>query len=136
MTKSRDQGVGAMPAEKCTPGEAKRVAVAGTPFEIRPLLPTSREGWPQLAMGEWQLDHAGFGDRHPYDEVNYVLEGELEVECDGVVLRAGPGEVIRVPASTPAFYRAHDRARMLYIYGPNPEGLPSDGFPDPNAPHA
>lgn len=125
-----------MAAEKCTAGDTTRVRVGDATFEIRPFLPASRAGWPQLAMGEWQLRATGFGDCHPYDEVNYVLEGELEVECDGEVVRAGAGEVIRVPAGSPAFYRAASFARMLYIYGPNPEGLPSDGFPDPKAPHA
>lgn len=122
-----------MTAEKHTSGKPKQVKVADTSFEIRPLLPTSRAGWPQLAMGEWELRATGFGDCHPYDEVNYVLEGELEVECDGEVLLAGAGEVIRVPAGSPAFYRAAGHARMLYIYGPNPDGLPSTGFADPKA---
>lgn len=123
-----------MPAEKRTTGEPKEVGVADARFRIRPLLPASRAGWPQLAMGEWELRATGFGDCHPYDEVNYVLEGQLEVECEGETLLAGAGEVIRVAAGSRAFYRAHDYARMLYIYGPNPDGLPSEGFADPNAP--
>jgi len=94
------------------------------------IIAPSRAGWDQLAMGEWQLTHSGFGDCHPHDEVNYVVEGLLEVDCDGVRVSAGPGDVVRVPAGRPAYYHAPEHARMLYVYGPNPQGLPSWSFDD------
>ena len=75
--------------------------------------------------GRVAADARGFGDCHPHDEVTYVLEGLLEVDCDGVRVTAGPGDVVRVPAGHPAYYHAPRHARMLYIYGPNPQGLPA-----------
>jgi mannose-6-phosphate isomerase-like protein (cupin superfamily) len=96
----------------------------------RPIIAPHKSGWDQLAMGEWSLAGEGFGDRHPHDEVNYVLEGLLEVDCDGARVSAGPGDVVRVPAGRPAYYFAPAYARMLYIYGPNPQGLPATTFQD------
>ena len=100
------------------------------PDRCRPIIAPRPEGWDQLAMGEWQLTGTGFGDCHPHDEVSYVLAGTLEVDCDGERVVAGPGDVVRVPAGRPAYYYAPEHARMLYVYGPNPQGLTSWTFDD------
>ncbi|MFZ0324800.1 MAG: cupin domain-containing protein [Actinomycetes bacterium] len=81
-------------------------------------------------MGEWELVAEGFGDCHPHDEVTYVLEGLVEIDTSEGRVTAQVGDVVRVPAGTPAFYYAPERARMLYIYGPNPEGLRAWTFAD------
>jgi len=96
----------------------------------RVIIAPSRNGWDQLAMGEWELRAAGFGDCHPHDEVTYVLEGRLEVDCAGRRVVAEPGDVVRVPAHEPAYYFAPEYARMLYVYGPNPSGAPAWTFTD------
>ncbi len=96
----------------------------------RTIIAARRAGWDQVAMGEWQLFAEGFGDCHPHDEVTYVLEGLLEVDCGGTRVVARPGDVVRVPAGSPAYYFAPEYARMLYIYGPNPEGKPAWTFED------
>jgi uncharacterized cupin superfamily protein len=92
------------------------------------ILPAPATGWSQLAMGIWELRASSWGDCHPYDEVNHVLAGTLVVECDGQTMSGGPGDTIRVPAGLPARYSAPEYARMLYVYGPNPEGRPSTTF--------
>jgi ethanolamine utilization protein EutQ (cupin superfamily) len=93
-----------------------------------PILPAPASGWPQLAMGVWELRASRWGDCHPHDEVNYVLAGTLIVECGGLTIEGRPGDTIRVPAGLPASYHAPEYARMLYVYGPNPEGRPSTTF--------
>jgi len=95
---------------------------------VKSSVPAPASGWPQLAMGIWELRASRWGDCHPHDEVNYVLAGTLIVECDGVTIEGGPGDTIRVPAGLPASYHAPEYARMLYVYGPNPEGRPSTTF--------
>jgi len=94
------------------------------------IIPPRRAGWDQLALGEWELRAAGFGDCHPHDEVNYVLTGTLEVDCGGQRVVARAGDVVRVPANEPAYYYAPEYAHMIYIYGPNPTGEPAWTFTD------
>ena len=84
--------------------------------------------WTGFALMEWELTAAEWTDRHPHDEVNYVLAGELHVESDGMTVVAGPGDTVLVEAGSQARYAAPAYARMLAIYGPNPEGLDSTDF--------
>ncbi|MGH3396447.1 MAG: hypothetical protein ACRDPO_17335 [Streptosporangiaceae bacterium] len=56
-------------------------------------------------------------------------EGRLVVECDSERVAAGPGDVVRVPRGRAAYCSAPDYARMLFIYGPNPDGAPSKDLP-------
>ena len=64
------------------------------------ILPAPTTGWSQLALGVWELRQSEHGDCHPHDEVNYVLEGTLIVDCDGESVEARPGDVVRVPAAS------------------------------------
>ena len=84
------------------------------------------EGWKNYAISEWELGRAGFADFHPHDESAYVLEGELHVESGGVETIGRPGDTIRVPAGSVGRYWAPVYARMLGIYGPNPDGARSE----------
>jgi quercetin dioxygenase-like cupin family protein len=81
--------------------------------------------WQGFALSEWELTAAGWADRHPHTETNTVLEGELYVESGGVTVVAGVGDTVTVPAGEVGRYWAPVHARMLAIYGPNPDGAPS-----------
>jgi hypothetical protein len=74
---------------------------------------------------EWELTAEEWVDEHPHDEFNYVLEGTLLVTCDGETVEVPQGSIVRVPAGSTGRYWAPDHARMLAIYGPNPDGAPS-----------
>lgn len=45
---------------------------------------------------EWDLS---------YDEVLYMIEGELAVEADGETVTAGPGDVLSLPSGSRVTYR-------------------------------
>jgi len=101
------------------------------PGGCRVIVGAPQAGWTHVPLGEWELrDGAGFGDCHPHDELNIVLDGLLVVDCDGACVQAGPGDVVRVPAGRPAYYSAPRYARMIFVYGANPAGLPSTTFTD------
>jgi mannose-6-phosphate isomerase-like protein (cupin superfamily) len=74
---------------------------------------------------EWELTAQSWSDEHPHDEYNYVLDGVLVVTCDGATVEVTAGSVVRVPAGATGHYAAPVHARMLAIYGPNPQGQPS-----------
>jgi mannose-6-phosphate isomerase-like protein (cupin superfamily) len=84
--------------------------------------PPPRGAWSAAVVSEWELRAAGWQDRHPHTETNYVLAGELFVESGGelVVLRAGDSVI--VDAGTTGRYWAPVYALMLAVYGPNPAG--------------
>jgi ethanolamine utilization protein EutQ (cupin superfamily) len=94
----------------------------------RTIIAAEPTGWTGVALSEWELSAASWTDRHPHDEINYVLAGELHVESDGETVVAGPGDTVWVRAGSTGRYWAPAHARMLAIYGPNPDGAESDGF--------
>ncbi len=62
------------------------------------------------------LDHS-MGVQHDCDALGYlllarVLDGRIEVESDGSVLRAGPGDVFRVAAADSPYVSRFDRLRV------------------------
>src|SRR4051812_30101663 len=75
-----------------------------------------------LSVGEWSLAAAVWTDCHQHEEINYVLEGELHVECDGSSAVVGPGDFVVVPAGSRARYAAPTYARMVFVYGPSEDG--------------
>jgi ethanolamine utilization protein EutQ (cupin superfamily) len=94
----------------------------------RTIIEADPAGWAGVAVSEWELTAAAWTDRHPHDEINYVLEGELHVEADGETVVARAGDTVCVAAGSTGTYAAPVHARMLAIYGPNPDGAPSDSF--------
>ncbi|UUU19119.1 cupin domain-containing protein [Streptomyces sp. DSM 40750] len=88
-------------------------------------VPPGEGSRPGVALIEWELRGESWTDEHPHDEFNYVLEGHLFVACDGETLEAVTGDVVRVPAGSVGRYWAPEYARMIAVYGPNPQGLES-----------
>jgi ethanolamine utilization protein EutQ (cupin superfamily) len=78
------------------------------------------------ALSEWELTRAGFRDRHPHDEVTFVLEGELHIKVEDAVVVGRPGDTITVPAGSAGSYWAPRYARMLGVYGPHQGGDPTE----------
>ena len=55
-----------------------------------------------LVVGEWSLTAAAWTDRHEHEEINYVLDGELYVTCDGIERIVRAGEAVFVDAGSVA----------------------------------
>jgi ethanolamine utilization protein EutQ (cupin superfamily) len=94
----------------------------------RSIIDPPDSAWKGIALMEWELTRAEWTDRHPHDEINYLLDGELHVQSDGETVVARRGDTVVVHAGSKAKYSAPAYARMLAIYGPNPEGLESGDF--------
>ncbi|GAB2843205.1 hypothetical protein GCM10022221_48100 [Actinocorallia aurea] len=87
-------------------------------------IPPSAAGRAGVAVTEWELRAQVFADAHAHVELNYVLEGVLHVTCGDVTVVGVAGDLIEVPPGVPGTYAAPDYARMLAVYGPNPQGVP------------
>lgn len=85
------------------------------------IFPPQPQGWTEFVLSEWELRSAGWADLHPHTETNVVVEGELHVECAGETVVAGAGDTVTVPAGVRGRYWAPDYARMIAVYGPNPD---------------
>ncbi|MGA5699244.1 cupin domain-containing protein [Peterkaempfera bronchialis] len=84
------------------------------------------DGASSYSVSEWELTRAGWSDRHPHDELNYVLEGELHIETQGKTVVLRPGDAALVPSGQVGRYWAPEYARMYAVYGANLDGIESD----------
>ncbi|WP_433507689.1 cupin domain-containing protein [Pseudonocardia halophobica] len=82
------------------------------------------QGWHSVALIEWELTAQEWVDRHPHDEFNYVLEGTLVVECDGVTVEAPQGSVVHVPAGSTGHYRPPTTPGCWRSTAPTPTAPP------------
>jgi mannose-6-phosphate isomerase-like protein (cupin superfamily) len=89
------------------------------------VVPPDPRGWTSVAIMEWELSGQEWVDQHPHAEFNYVLEGTLFVEAGGETVEVPAGSVVEVRGGVRGRYWAPVHARMLAIYGPNPDGAPS-----------
>jgi quercetin dioxygenase-like cupin family protein len=73
----------------------------------------------RLAVMELQTQPGNEPPPHVHDwenELFYILEGRLEVYCDGKILHVGPGEMAFLPQGKPhAFYILSPHVRMLIL---------------------
>ncbi|MEO5780538.1 MULTISPECIES: cupin domain-containing protein [Arthrobacter] len=89
-------------------------------------LPVGR--WEDFILSEWDLEACGWEDFHPHTETNFLVEGELYIESEGKTVILKPGDSARVNPGQTGRYWAPVYARMVTVYGPNPEGLESHSF--------
>lgn len=52
---------------------------------------------------------------HQWEEVYYVVAGEMDVHVDGATIRLGAGDLAHVPADVPHGYTTIDETRFLTI---------------------
>jgi ethanolamine utilization protein EutQ len=78
---------------------------------------TSADGMP-IAAGVMSLREGAFPWRLDYDEVEYVLEGELHITCGDERVVGRPGDVIAVPKGSSITFGTPSWARFLYVTYP------------------
>lgn len=84
--------------------------------------------WEDFRLSEWELEACGWEDFHPHSETNYVVEGELYIESEDTTVILRPGDSARVNPGHLGRYWAPVYARMVTVYGPNPDGAESHSF--------
>ncbi len=74
---------------------------------------------PRMGAGLMELkDGTAFEWTLTYDEYDCVLEGTLEIEIDGRVVTAKPGEIIYIPAGSHIHFQTPDYAKYWYFVYP------------------
>lgn len=78
---------------------------------------TAADGLP-MAAGVMSLRQGSFPWTLDYDEVEYVLEGELHITTDEQKVVGRPGDVIAVPKGSSITFGTPSWARFLYVTYP------------------
>jgi len=73
---------------------------------------------PRVGAGVMEMDGTSFDWTLKYDEVDYVIEGTLELIIDGNTMRADAGQVLYIPKNTPLRFAAPGFVRFLYVVYP------------------
>lgn len=94
---------------KCEPFEQDGVALKD--------LVTLEEA-PRMGAGVMELDHTSFEWTLTYDEYDMVIEGELEIEIDGRIVRGGPGDIIYIPEGSHIHFQTPIFTRYAYFVYP------------------
>jgi len=73
---------------------------------------------PRLGCGLMVMEHTTFPWTLNYDEIDYVIEGQLSILMGGKRVTAGPGEIILIPKGSSIQFSVEDKARFLYFVYP------------------
>lgn len=73
---------------------------------------------PRLGAGLMEMENTTFPWTLNYDEMDYVIEGELSILIGGEKVTAGPGEVLYIPKGSSIQFSVSGRARFLYFVYP------------------
>ncbi|MBC1925700.1 cupin domain-containing protein [Listeria innocua] len=72
----------------------------------------------RLGFGLMEMKDTTFDWFLDYDEVDYIIEGRLDVVIDGRNVSAGPGELIFIPKGSQIKFSVTGEARFIYVTYP------------------
>lgn len=72
----------------------------------------------RLGFGLMEMKDTTFDWFLDYDEVDYIIEGRLDVVIDGRTVSAGPGEIIFIPKVSQIKFSVTGEARFVYVTYP------------------
>ncbi len=73
---------------------------------------------PRLGAGIMEMTDTAFPWTLNYDEMDYVIEGRLDIQTDRGTVSAGPGEIIYIPKGSAIRFSVTGHARFLYFVYP------------------
>lgn len=73
---------------------------------------------PRLGAGIMEMTDTSFPWTLNYDEMDYVIDGRLDIQCNGRRVSAGPGELIYIPKGSAITFSVTGHARFLYFVYP------------------
>ena len=65
-----------------------------------------------------EMENTTFPWTLQYDEIDYVISGQLTVQCCGKSVTAHPGELILIPKGSSIQFSVPEKARFLYVTYP------------------
>jgi len=98
---------------KCEPFDTGR---AGDKVYLKDIL--SLDESPRLGCGFMEMKNSSFPWTLKYDEIDYIIEGTLEIIINGNKIRGNAGDVIFIPMNSSIEFSAPDYAKFIYITYP------------------
>lgn len=73
---------------------------------------------PRLGCGLMEMRETTFDWTLKYDEIDYVIDGTLEILIDGRKVTANKGEIIYIPKNSSIKFSVPEFARFMYVTYP------------------
>ncbi len=78
---------------------------------------TLEEG-PRIGVGLMEMIKTTFDWTLTYDEIDYIIEGKLDIVIDGRTISGEKGDVILIPKNSKIQFSAPEYAKFLYVVYP------------------
>ncbi len=78
----------------------------------------SLEESPRLGAGIMEMDQTVFDWTLKYDEIDYIIDGTLEIIIDGRKVVGKKGDVLLIPRNTKIQFSSPDQCRFMYVVYP------------------
>lgn len=72
----------------------------------------------KLSCGVMEMEESAFDWTLNYDEIDYVIDGTLEIIIDGRTVTGNRGDIILIPKGSKIKFSAPNFARFLYVIYP------------------
>lgn len=106
----------ALPSLDVRPEDRLDTGRASDKVYTRDLL--SLEESPRLGLGLMTMEDTTFPWHLDYDEVDYVIDGRLDIIVGDEVMSAGPGEILFIPKGSDIQFSVKGKARFIYVTYP------------------
>lgn len=73
---------------------------------------------PRLGCGLMFMEDTTFDWTLNYDEIDYVIDGELSIIINGETITAGPGEILLIPKGSSIQFSVKGKGRFVYVTYP------------------
>ncbi len=108
-------GVGVVKADKIKP-ERFDTGKEGDKVYLKDVF--SLEESARLGCGIMEMESSKFEWTLNYDEIDYVIDGTLEIIIDGRKVVGNKGDIILIPKNTKIEFSAPEFARFMYVVYP------------------
>ena len=78
----------------------------------------SLEESPRIGAGLMEMTKSTFDWTLNYDEIDYVIEGKLEIVIDGRTITGEKGDVLLIPKGSSIKFKATEYAKFIYVVYP------------------
>ena len=73
---------------------------------------------PRIMAGIMEMDESSFPWTLEYDEVDYIIEGVLEIRIGDAVVRGEAGDILFIPKGSSISFVSPGKTRFLYVTYP------------------